>query len=189
MLKAEEKSLEKAEQFIEFYEKHNRFPTVRSNDPFERTLGVWIVQMRVVARRNRDNLAQKHGHMALYESVNALLDDSIPGWVDSAGMATGNREIHSMNRAKDIVRFFERFQRFPVSTPGTPLEERRLAQFLNRMRMACRQKRFIFESVKEILDTIPHWLDYKKDYKRKKVSLDAKSCNFVQILPHSESIN
>jgi hypothetical protein len=181
------KSLEKAKQFIKFFEENDRFPTSRTNDPFEHSLGIWIVQMRVVARRNRESLPQKHGHMALYESVKTLLDTEVPDWVDGAGLATGNRESHSIRRAKDILHFFEKNNRFPVSTPGTPLEERRLAQFLNRMRMACRQNRFIFEKVKEILDTIPHWLEYKKEYKRI-LRIQSTRPNLIQKLSETECV-
>jgi hypothetical protein len=168
-----EKSLERAQQFHDFYEQHERFPSVKINDPHEHKLAVWIVQMR----RSKRGTSTKHNCMVLYPEVETFLNERVPNWLDGAGQRIGNRLRHCEHKAQNIVSFFQKKGRFPVATLGTPHEERVLAIFLNRMRMAKkRTSKFVSElhpSVERILDEgIPNWLVTKK---YQKLEVDSSS--------------
>lgn len=170
-----EKSLERAHQFHEFYTQHERFPSVKTNDPHEHKLAVWIVQMR----RSKRGTSTKHNCMVLYPEVERLLDERVPNWLDGAGQRIGNRLRHCEIKARNIVRFFKEQERSPVATLGTPNEERVLAHFLNRLRMAKRgSSKFVSElhpSVEQILDKgIPNWMHTKKK-KAQKLGMDSSS--------------
>jgi hypothetical protein len=168
-----EKSLERAHQFADFVDANERFPSVKTNDPHEHKMAVWIVQMR---RAKRETSA-KHNCMVLYPEVETFLNERIPNWLDGAGQRIGNRLRHCEQKARSIVLFFQKHGRFPVATLGTPHEERVLANFLNRMRMAKkRSSKFVCElhpSVERILDEgIPNWLITKK---YQKLEMDSSS--------------
>ena len=171
-----DKSLERAQQFCEFYEQHERFPSVKTtNDPHEHKLAVWIVQMR----RTKRGTSTKHKCMVLYSDVERLLNERVPNWLDGAGQRIGNRIKHCEIKARNIVLFFEKHARFPVATLGTPNQERVLAHFLNRLRMSKRgSSKFVSElhpSVEQILDEgIPNWMHTKKK-KSQKLEMDSSS--------------
>lgn len=167
-----EKSRERASQFCDFFEQHERFPSVKTNDPHEHKLAVWIVQIR----RSKRGTSVKHNCMVLYPEVERLLNDRVPNWLDGAGQCIGNRLRHCERKARLIVSFFQEHGRFPVATLGTPQEERVLANFLNRLRMAKRgSSKFVNElhpSVEQILDEgIPNWMHTRK---KKTRSIEAK---------------
>jgi hypothetical protein len=173
-----EKSLERAHQFAEFCNEHERFPSVKTNDPHEHKLAVWIVQMR----RSKRETSTKHNCMVLYPEVETFLNERVPNWLDGAGQRIGNRLRHCEHKARSIVSFFKEHARFPVATLGTPHEERVLANFLNRMRMAKkRTSKFVCElhpSVERILDEgIPMWMFPHKYTKRtsQKLAMDSSS--------------
>lgn len=170
-----EKSLERAHTFIDFVNAHERFPSVKTKDPDEHKLAVWIVQMR----RTKRGTSQKHNCMVLYSEVEQLLNERVPNWLDGAGQKIGNRLRHCQTKAHNIVRFFQHHQRFPVATLGTPNEERVLAHFLNRLRMSRRgSSKFVSElhpSVEQILDEgIPDWWVHKRKANQK-LDVDSSS--------------
>jgi hypothetical protein len=157
-----EKSLERAQSFVDFVNTFRKFPTAKTSDPVEYKLAVWIVQIRQAKR----GTASKSNRMLLYPEVEELLNKHVPNWLNGAGQSTGNRLAHCEQKARKIVSFVQTHARFPVSTPGTPYEERVLAHFLNRMRMAKRKtSSFVCEihpSVEKILDEIEDWLNPQK---------------------------
>ncbi len=157
----EEKSLERAQAFVDFVQEKGRFPTVTNkNDAHEHKLAVWIVQIR----RSKRGTSDPSRNMTLYERVETYLDKHLPNWLDGAGQQIGNRLRHSELKARDIIRFIQTHNRFPVATLGTPIEERALAHFLNRLRMAKRGSSkfvtFLHPSVETMLnDAVPFWTD------------------------------
>jgi len=169
-----EKSLERAHQLADFIDANERFPSVKTkNDPYEHKLAVWIVQMR----RSKRETSKKHNCMVLYPEVETFLNERIPNWLNGVGQHIGNRLRHCEHKAQNIVSFFQKHGRFPVATFGTPYEERMLATFLNRMRMAKkRTSKFVCElhpSVERILDEgIPNWIVTKK---YQKLEMDSSS--------------
>ncbi len=158
----EAKSLERAQTFIDFYKEHKRFPSVKTNDPHEHKLAVWIVQIR----RSKRGTSDPARNMTIYASVQKLLDEHVPDWLDGAGQQLGNRRRHCEMKANKIISFIQEHKRFPVATVGTPNEERVLAHFLNRLRMAKRGSSkfvcFLHPSVQKMLDeTVPFWTNSK----------------------------
>jgi hypothetical protein len=161
----EAKALRRAEQFVEWMRScsdDGRFPTTKSQDPIEHKLGVWIVQMRC-AKRERP--ASHNNNMRLYESVEQYLTQNVPNWLDGAGRRLGDRETHCKDMALQIVAFHEKHGRLPVTTPGTPDDEKLLGRFLQRLRLAKRGERVpgrtpwcLHPSVEKIMnDSIPNW--------------------------------
>lgn len=159
----EDKSLERARAFVDFCKEHERFPSVKNkNDPHEHKLAVWIVQIR----RSKRGTSDPARNMTLYDRVEAYLDKHLPNWLDGAGQQIGNRLRHSEQKARDIIHFIQTHKRFPVATLGTPIQERTLAHFLNRLRMAKRGTSkfvtFLHPSVVAMLDeAVPFWTDSK----------------------------
>lgn len=159
----EQKSLERANSFIDFIKEHERFPSVKTkNDPHEHKLAVWIVQIR----RSKRGTSDPSRNMVLYESVESLLDEHVPNWLDGAGQQLGNRIHHCELKTKKIIKFVQDYNRFPVATIGTPNEERVLAHFLNRLRMAKKgSSKFVVvlhPSIEKMLDdAVPFWKDAK----------------------------
>lgn len=167
----ETKALRRAEDFYTWMQgSGGRFPTVRSEDPVEHSLGVWIVQMRCAKReRNKNN-----NNMRLWESVEKFLDANVPNWLDGAGRRIGDRESHCKDMARQIVSFYEKSGgRLPVTTPGTPDDEQLLARFLQRLRLGkrggYRGKKWSFHpSVEKIMDeSIPNWWVTSKQRRRR----------------------
>lgn len=159
----EAKALCRAEEFVEWMQTSSpdgRFPTTKSKDPIEHSLGIWIVQMRC-AKRQRP--AFNSHNVRLWESVEKYLDTNVPNWLDGAGRRLGDRESHCKSMALQITAFFEKYGRLPVTTPGTPDDEQLLARFLQRLRLAkrggYRGKTWCFHpSVEKIMDeAIPNW--------------------------------
>jgi hypothetical protein len=148
----EAKALRRAEQFVEWMQiSDGRFPTTKSQDPIEHKLGVWIVQMRC-AKRERP--ASHNNNMRLYESVERYLTENVPNWLDGAGRRLGDREAHCKEMALQIVAFYEKHGRLPVTTPGTPDDEQLLGRFLQRLRLAKRGRP---SSQKKNNDGRPPW--------------------------------
>jgi hypothetical protein len=134
----ETRALCRAEEFVEWMRTSpdGRFPSIRSKDPVEHSLGVWIVQMRCAKRESRN---KNNKNMRLFLSVEAFLDVNVPNWLDGAGRRLGDRETHCKEMASQIVAFHEKHGRLPVTTPGTPSEEQLLGRFLQRLRLGKRE--------------------------------------------------
>jgi len=168
----EDKSLERARAFIDFVKVHERFPSVKTkNDPHEHKLAVWIVQLR----RSKRGTSDPSRNMVLYESVEKLLDKHVPDWLDGAGQKIGNRIHHCELKTRKIIKFIQEHKRFPVATVGTPNEERVLAHFLNRLRMAKKgSSNFVVvlhDSIEKMLDeAVPFWMNSKHFKKQTKMN-------------------
>lgn len=159
----QERSLERARAFIDFINEHKRFPSVKTkDDPHEHKLAVWIVQIR----RSKRGTSHPSRNMVLYDDVERLLDEHVPNWLDGAGQQIGNRVQHCELKTRKIIKFIQTHNRFPVATLGTPNEERVLAHFLNRLRMAKKgSSKFVVvlhPSIEKMLnDAVPFWTDSK----------------------------
>lgn len=159
----EQKSLERAQSFADFCNEHKRFPSVKTNDPYEHKLAVWIVQIR---RTKRGTTSDPSKSMVLYPSVETFLNEHVQKWLDGAGQRIGNRIDHCERKAQRVIEFIQTRKRFPVATLGTPNDERVLAHFLNRLRMANKgSSKFanvLHDSVKKMLnDAVPFWTNPK----------------------------
>lgn len=112
-------------------------------------------------RAAKRNHHVKLKNMRLYESVERMLNDECPDWLETA-LPLGNRETLSVKNAEALVTWVHKHKRFPVETKGTPPEETRLSRWMKRMRMARKGSsafnRVLHDSVAAILDEqLPGW--------------------------------
>ncbi len=126
----ESKALEMTRKVVEFYHKHDRYPSKHAKDPEEKNLGRWLPKQR--------EAKQGKGKGVFYPSCEKLAKQlGCPNMFEQITIKT--REVKALEVTRKVAKFYRKHGRYPSTIAKYP-EEKKLGNWLSNMRQAKQGK-------------------------------------------------
>jgi superfamily II DNA or RNA helicase len=135
----ENNALDMIKQYCEFYKKNNRSPHMKSNDDYERSLGVWF-NSRIQVKKGK------------YRGVHYPVLDEIPK-LYGIGFIWNSYEDDSNQMCHKLCQFVKNQKRMP-SDKNSEMEEKKIAQwFFNKRKSKSGGRGNFYDSDQKIIES------------------------------------